>query len=369
MKKLIYWISNASIVLTFVNACKPTAETAENKQERRVVVDSVFTDLFLPAGDRFTGGDGVYSVMMPNGKSVWIFGDSFIGNVTPDNRRIRTSPQYIRNCFVIIEDGRLTTYQQGDPKDYKSMMIPPEIVEKNEGLTELQQWYWPGDGFIENGNLNVFASKFHQDDPEDMWGFKFMGTDLLEFSLPEFKQVSVHHFTNLDSIHFGHALLESKEYTYIYGLKGGLPYAARASKGNILGRWEFYANGRWSTDSSSSTPMVNFSGSEQFSVFEWEGTFIMIMQEGNLGQRIYSFTSETPVGPWENQHMIYEIPGLSDCENCWSYNALAHPQFITENMLLISYNTNSTVLQDHYDNALIYRPRFIRVPLEHILAE
>lgn len=35
-------------------------------------------------------------------------------------------------------------------------------------------------------------------------------------------------------------------------------------------------------------------------------------------------------------------------------------------MLLVSYNMNSFKLQDHFENAGIYRPRFIRVPLEMI---
>ncbi|TRX59604.1 DUF5005 domain-containing protein [Fulvivirga sp. M361] len=330
------------------------------------MVDSAFTNMYMPRGDQFTGGDGVYSAKLPDGRTVWIFGDTFLGNVTPDNRRIKTDPLYIRNSFVIPEEGQLTTFHQGEPHEYKSMMIPPEVADGSSGFSELDLWYWPGDAFIEEGNLNVFVSKFYQKE-KDMWGFRFVETELFEFSLPDFQQLRVNDFGDLDSIHFGHAVCPTETFTYIYGLKNQFPYVARAPKGKVRGKWEFYNGSSWVSDAKKAVPMVKFSGSEQFSVFQWDETFIMIMQEGGLGRKIYSFIAKTPYGPWTNQQMIYKTPLLDNCKDCWTYNALAHPQFTEEDMLLISYNTNSMVLQDHYDNALIYRPRFIRVPIENII--
>ena len=115
--------------------------------------------------------------------------------------------------------------------------------------------------------------------------------------------------------------------------------------------------------------MLDEKGSEQFSVFQYKGKYILIMQDSDLGRKIYSYTSTTPFGPWENRKMIYETPIPENCEQCWTYNALAHPQFTEDDLLLVSYNTNSMRMQDHYDNALIYRPRFIRVPLELITGQ
>ena len=37
--------------------------------------------------DGFTGGDGVYSVPLPDGRTAWFFGDSFIGGVREDGSR------------------------------------------------------------------------------------------------------------------------------------------------------------------------------------------------------------------------------------------------------------------------------------------
>jgi len=356
----------ASIVLTTAG-CDTMHFKKQGEFNREVFVDSVFTRKFLPQSEGFSGGDGTYSVVLPDGRTVWIFGDTFLGNVTPDNKRIRTSPLYIRNSFVIAEGDSLHTFHQGEPHEFKSMMIPPEVTEGKLGYTELEFWYWPGDAFLENGNLNVFASKFFQTDSEDMWGFEFRGTDLVELSLPDLKTLRIDNFPDLDSIHYGHAVLEAKDYTYIYGLKRGFPYVARAVKGRVRDAWQFYNGQQWKEDSAEAVPMVEFSGSEQFSVFEWKGVYVMIMQKGGLSREIYSFTAKTPYGPWSNQQMIYETPISDNCRDCFTYNALAHPQYTEDDLLLISYNTNSMTLQDHYEDALIYRPRFIRVALEKIL--
>lgn len=321
--------------------------------------------MFLPYGDAFTGGDATYSVVTPNGETVWIFGDTFLGNVTADNKRIKTDPLYIRNSFVTFANGERITHHQGEPVEFKSAIIPPAVL--NGEYTELEFWYWPGDAFVDNEKMYVFASKFHQIDPTDMWGFAFRGTDLVELSLPDFKQLSVTSFPDTDSVHYGHAVHEEGNYIYMYGLKKEFPYVARANRHNFRSSWEYFDGTGWVGDANAAVPMLRFAGSEQFSVFKQEDNFVMVMQEGGFGRRIYSFTSNTPFGPWENQQLLYETPLTSDCPECFTYNAVAHPQFIKDEFLLISYNTNSMKLEDHYANAMIYRPRFIRVPMEMIL--
>lgn len=360
----------ALVGLLFLASCKPAATDLKSEGHARVVFeDSLFNEKFIPSGEGFTGGDGTYSIVLPDGRTLWIFGDSFIGGVTADYHRIKTSPLYIRNSFVTFEEGKLQTHQQGDPRDFKSMIIPPEVADGTSGKSELALWYWPGDAFIEDGNLNVFVSKFSQENPDDMWGFKFLDTELAEFSLPDLKPLRVNRFPNLDSVHYGHAICETDDHLYIYGLKDKLPYVARTPSGNVRGEWQFFNGESWVSNPKEAAPLIEFTGSEQFSVFEFNGTYIMIMQEGEFGRKIYSFTAATPFGPWQNKQMIYETPPLAGCESCFTYNAVAHPQFTEDNYLLISYNTNSMHLQDHYENALIYRPRFIRVPTEKILPE
>jgi hypothetical protein len=364
LKQLLQIILNVLIIALTISCNK---KSIDNFSDTKSVVyeDTVFNNKFLPKGEGFAGSDATYSIVLPDGRTLWIFGDTFLGNVTANNKRIKTTPAYIRNSFVAVSDNGLITYHQGKPEEFRSMMIPPEVSELKT-FNELELWYWPGDAFIENGKLNVFASKFFQKDHNDMWAFEFRGTELVEFSLPDLKPLRVNTFNNLDSVHYGHAVLESEKFTYVYGLKK-YPYVARAIKDSVRGAWEFYNGIEWVKDSHQSKPMLKFEGSEQFSVFEWQGKYILITQGGNFDKTIYSFTSLTPYGPWDNRQELYVTPLPANCDKCFTYNALAHPQFIEDNYLLISYNTNSMIMQDHYDNALIYRPRFIRVPMDKIL--
>jgi hypothetical protein len=179
--------------------------------------------------------------------------------------------------------------------------------------------------------------------------------------------LKVHRFANLDSIHFGHCLLEDGGYLYIYGLKNGKPFVARALNQEVLKPWEFYNGKSWSEKANEAQPILDFKGSEQFSVFKSDEAYIMIMQQGGLSPDIYSFTSSAPYGPWGNKKLLYTTQQPPGCKQCFTYNALAHPQFTVDNMLLISYNTNTHLLAEHFGDALLYRPRFIRVPMELIL--
>lgn len=364
MRKLI---AVFSLVVTLVGCVQKVENSNQVEyQSKQVLEDSLFNRYFLPRGEGYTGGDGTYSVLLPDGRTIWIWGDTFLGNVTEDNRRIKTDPLYIRNCFTIIKnDTTLETIHQGDPSEWKSMMIPPEVEDGSSGKNERELWYWPGDGFVEDNTLKVFLSKFAQVG-EGMWGFEWQETELFEFSLPDFDILKIRRFTDQDGAHFGHAVCPTEEYTYIYGLKGQFPHVARVEAGS-LENWEYYTGSDWSDDPEEARPMIEFSGSEQFSVFQWKNKFILITQEGGFGTCIYSFVSDTPYGPWSNKKKLYDTPLPNGEHQLFTYNALAHPQFIEDGMLLVSYNTNSMELQDHYQDALIYRPRFIRVPLDLIL--
>lgn len=354
-------ITNLIIFTILLHSCSD--KTANNE----VVVDSNFTSLFQRTGEGFTGGDGTYSVELPDGRSVWIFGDTFLGTIEPDGSRKKSTPMYIRNSMVVQEGNNLTTiFQKINGQDH-STIIPPKVIDSDFKITEEMQWYWPGDGFIENNKLKIFLSEFHQTDT-GMWGFEWKGIALASFSIPDLKQTGIKYF-NYDHnarIHFGHAVLQDGNYTYIYGLGEGKPYVARAKAGNIEGPWEFYTNNGWSLKSEESIPIADIEGSEQFSVLKWKGKYILITQLGGFSKEICSFTSDNPYSGWKNKQVLYTTPIPENNPNLFTYNALAHPQFTKNNMLLISYNTNSYALEDHFIDAGIYRPRFIRVPLKLI---
>ncbi len=343
------------------------AISCNTEKVKKTKIDREFTARFKLSANGLTGADGTYSILLPDSSTIWVFGDTFLGTVTPELTREKTNPLYIRNCFVLDDGKSLKTLHQGEPSEFKSMLIPPKVTKSEFEITEQQYWYWPGDGWVEGNKLKVFASEFHKTG-DGMWDFEFKNTALFTFSLPDFKELSNESVTysNTLGIHYGHSVCKTEDYVYVYGLLDKSPHVAKIDKD---GKWHFF-NGdgdAWSNNPADSKPMIMVNGSEQFSVFKHEEKFIMIMQAGELSDKIFSYTADTPYGSWGNKQLLYKTPMPYKNDQLFTYNALAHPQFTKNNELLISYNTNSFKLNDHFNNAGIYRPRFIRVPFEIIV--
>ena len=54
-----------------------------NRMANEQVKEATYFDsLFTMYGNGFTGGDGIYSVELPDGRNVWIIGDTFLGTVS-----------------------------------------------------------------------------------------------------------------------------------------------------------------------------------------------------------------------------------------------------------------------------------------------
>lgn len=68
--------------------------------------------------------------------------------------------------------------------------------------------------------------------------------------------------------------------------------------------------------------------------------------------------------------MIYNAPDAQQDPdgNLFAYNALAHPQYLENDELLVSYCLNSRRVRDVFDNVETYRAQFIRVPMEKIFS-
>ncbi len=342
-------------------------ETNETGRTGSVHADDHFTGLFMGECGGFTGSDGTYSVLLPDGRTAWIFGDTFIGGVNPDNTRQQQDPIYIRNSVVVQDGDSLRTLYKNINGRRASFAIPPVVLDEGSGVTEDSVWFWPGDGYVGDNQLILFFSEFIKTG-DDMWGFGWNGTWVGTYSLPGLEEIALKKIIpgEQTNIHFGHAVLEDKDHIYVYGGGEKKPHAARFRRGDVSGQWEFFTGMEWSSDISQSAPMGEINGSEQFSVLKTDARYVLVTQMNGMNGDISAFTADTPYGPWTNKQTLYSPPLPDSAHNLFTYNALAHPQFTENGMLLISYNTNSYELADHFRDATIYRPRFIRVPINLI---
>lgn len=304
----------------------------------------------------WTGGDGVYSIPLSDGRSIFIFGDTYLGEVKEDNSRDNTVP-VIKNSLVIYNDGEIETlYDQtgNKPKPFFKTARPDST------------WFWPGHGFELNGVIYFFLSEFHMSG-SGMFGFEWIGTSIAHIDAGNFRKSmpSITKWEHKTDIHFGNATLINEDHLYVFGVRAFQVYVARTTLGAF--DWEYLSNGSWVTDGTKSTSLDGVYCSEQFSVFMIQGRFVILTQGAMLGAEIYSYTSSELTGGWSKPKEIYKTREPALDSTLITYNALAHPQFIANDELLISYCVNSTDFPSIYRDVNRYRPRFIRIPLHLIL--
>jgi hypothetical protein len=369
-----FWLYIVSVSILF-SGCGigDAGKSGSGKEEKENLVsypDKAFANFFARDCCGMTGADGTYSVLLPDGRTAWIFGDTFLGTVNEDFSREKGDPLFVRNTIAVQDGDNLTTYYGKHDGKAASLLIP-EGAPIGGPFSEDSVWYWPGDGFVENGKFKLFLSKFYQAS-EGNWGFKWDGTYLAVFTLPGLKLETIEQiaYRGEVEVHWGHAVCDdARDFTYIYGLGSGKPYVARANKGEVTSEWEFFAGSHWSNNVNDADPMVDFQGSEQFSVFKLNDLYVYVSQAGGFSQEVCSFISDNPYTGWTNKKSLFMAVAPVQDTNLFVYNAVAHPQFTEDNHLLVSYNVNSFELNDLFEDARKYRPVFYRVPLSLIVNE
>lgn len=317
--------------------------------------DTTFNTLIRTENGGWIAGDATYSIALPDGRTLWLFGDSFIGIANTDSS-IASGAHMIRNCALIQENEVMTALYNG------TFESPSDFVPTDDSET----WFWPEHGLVENNTLKIIMSEFGPNGDTTGWNFEFRSTYVALFTYPELDWIGntpIPYFSD-NGVMYGDRVMSYGDYTYIYGRKeetGNIPYVhvARAPAGNLMGEWEFYSGVTWSADAVDSRRLTNHTVSQQFGVFEHQGKWVMITQEIWLGSKIYSLTADYPEGPWRNLTVLYDIPLPFPTQI--TYNSYPHPQFDEDNALLISYNSNGS-FWDIFSNVELYRPSFIRVP-------
>ena len=320
-------------------------------------VDSLFNSMFRKDIGGWIAADATYSIYLPDGRTLWLFGDTFIGEVEEDNS-IAPGVVMIRNSAVIQDGDSLRTLYGGTPA------APDDFIPT---INPDSTWYWPEHGVVFNDTLRIFVARYRYD-PEGPAGFqfKFDGNDIANFTYPDLVFINVIPipYNPINKVIYGDRILADSVFFYIYGRKEesnkiSYPHLARAKADDLLGPWEFSAGSSWATDPAWSFRINSFQVSQQYGVFKHMGKFVLFTQDIWLSTQIWSFTSTSPAGPWGNKTLVYDTPKLAD--DAFTYNAYPHPQFDENDRLLFSYNNNGN-FWDIFSNVELYRPVFVRIP-------
>jgi hypothetical protein len=305
--------------------------------------------------DDWTGGDGTYSVRLPDGRDAWIFSDSFLGEVREDGSRPTDSP-FINNSMVLQEgEALIATLYGGTPDQPTALFVP-----KDES-----SWYWPQEGMVEGDRLHVFLQEFVRTGP-DPWDFEWVDTDVATLSLPDLTLRSVTPVAAGSAVAYGAAVVQRGAYTYVYGVEDRPSvnhlHLARAPRGDLTGPWEFRTASGWSPDPADTARLLAGVGNG-LSVTPIQGRFVLLTMADSdfFGNEIVVRVACLPWGPWGREAHVYTTPENEG--GLFSYNAHAHEQFTEGGRLLVSYDVNTFRAQDLWRDVAIYRPRFLAVDL------
>lgn len=332
-------------------------------------LDRAFARTLVPDRGSVTGGDGMYSIPLPDGRSIFLMGDSYTGTVTNGQRS--TSDHMFRNSYILYDAGRVSAIT-GAVGAKSSAAVPP-------GYPDERKWYWPGHGFVASNTLYVFQTLMYQGG-EGMWGFMYETTDILEYELPAMtlRKTTRIPFTGSADIHYGMAALNDGDYVYIYAQvdvdNGANPVsevlAARTTVDRLYDRWEYYTGSGWSPSSADAVRLEGLAAvpvSSQFNVFKLRGKYVLLTQNKRFNSgEIYTFVSDSPCGPWRKGQLIFRTTE-QNTPKLLTYNAMAHPQFEKDGMILVSYNVNTEEFSQQFSDVETYRPRFFWVDIDCIL--
>ncbi|SIQ81276.1 DUF4185 domain-containing protein [Micromonospora avicenniae] len=308
----------------------------------------------------WAGGDGTYSAPLPDGRTAWLFNDTFLGPVGPGRSITPHAP--VHNTIVTAHgrsDRPTETLLRGTPENPLPIVGPAGTDDP---------WYWNGDGIVDDGKLYVFEFQ-QQAAGEGHFGFEWIGTDLASLSLPDLRLQQVAPTYDAHGIQWGVELLRVGEYIYIYGVGSQWPgkqaHVARALAGHLDEAWEFYTGSGWSPNEGDSVSILDEVGSS-YGVAEVQGRYVFVTTDSYLGSKIYVHTASTPFGFAGTERVqVYDTPeGQPEFDadadgDIYTYNVAVHPTLGDGNNLVVSYNVNSTSIADLYGDISNNRARYL----------
>ncbi len=378
------------------------------------VVDDAWNAAFTRTNG-WTGGDVAGSIDLGDDRTLWLFGDTWIGSVA--DRRHAPSAKLVNNSIAVqtTVNGSAVTpkdfdFRWGNAEDKKepaAWIVPDAAVRQRLAvLTGEQQkvWYWPTGGgtvvMAPNGKERLIVFLFvvvKQPGKSGVWAFRTVGSAMAiidNFQEPPEKwrvrqlliPFSIEEPTTKEgqgepATTWGVATVEA----YIYGVQRESALnqrlfvaRVRESQFDQLDEWAFYAGkdrwtkDHWSGDANDAKPIANGVVSEltvELRDAIKPNAFVMVHSEPALGSRIFVRTASRPEGPWSEPKVVYRAPEPDRDKSYFAYAAKGHLDLSQPGELLISYVVNSHDFNKMVNDASIYRPRFVRVKLDDRFAE
>ena len=341
-----------------VAACNSSTQPVDTSAPLTAVGRAYASADTLFRGDRrWLGGDGALSVPLSAGRTLWLFGDSFVSLIDPPARATARLP---RNTIAIQTGADPRSATMSFAWNQSSASIPTSFFPDVGG-----SWYWPGHGIrLTEGPLVVFLTAVRPT-PGIGLGFAVSGYALAVIDNPDVAPAAWHvrivagPTLPFDAIP-ATAVLRDGDWIVALavptvGNKRGLlaryPASALASGNLSTAQWWAGDARGWvaTTDVGVSGPTAVMDDAGAECSLHWDaqrGLFVHVASYGFGATTIGLRSSPTLTGPWSAPVTVYRPPE-SDLSQPFVYAAKAHPELTGANGdLLMTYVANSFTLAD-----------------------
>ena len=165
--------------------------------------------------DDWTGADNTASVQLPDGRTAWVFADTFLDRVNADHSR--DEDDFIQNSIVLQRGNHLVDTLHGGTRRHPETLVQTDDGHQSDGKEEVgDSWYWANGATVDGGKLHVFVNKYWMYS-EEVFGFEWLGNAIATFSLPGLKLENVRQIVSADGVTWGSTVYREGGYSYVYG--------------------------------------------------------------------------------------------------------------------------------------------------------
>jgi hypothetical protein len=354
------------------------------------------------SGFGWSGGDAAYSVELPRERTLWLFGDTYLSDVT-NGQRERVEMRF-GNTIAIQSHGlagaspsaKDVVFDWGPPGssgwipvDRKLLAGPAAPASGPEAIElALPVVSWPLHGVVLGSDLVLFNALVSPFDCDDCEGFAFKvhgstativrgvdrpyaewgarpGAGWAPELLPEPRLVphsrAAEELRDATGLLFGTYVMpdpEDPRTLYIYGHREAPQVAALvvARVGGVLaaddvldfGRWEFWDGQRWGASADESASIADGSPPEASVVrvpspAGGSGGFALVQSDRTLRGEIHVAIAAHPWGPFVPRYQLSlddcPVSGFDPHAEQYTYSGKAHPDLSNDAELLVSLVT------------------------------
>jgi len=328
----------------------------------------------FPYKEGWLGGDAGYSIALAPGKSVWLFGDSFVRQSPGPTR---SGSRFVRNAIAISTCDE----KHGWQINYYWRSHGKQAARAFFDTNNEKYWYWPLDGFVFQKRLYVTLAQLENNPNEKIFSFKTAAVVLAKVSNmaapPDQWRIEYSKLTEGSTFYPGSTVVVHQKHAYFFVLneKQRQMILSRVPLEKLdepAANLQYFAKDKtWKRGLNGADALVIIeTGHSEMSVRYHPKIKQWVAVTGGdfMSNKIMMRTAPDLTGPWSQWQAVHEFSEMNPKAvghdpDTWCYAVKEHIEFASPDKLLITYACNSFKFEKQVANMSIYRPKAVLLEL------